>query len=217
MANIIRRIMRTLLRIIGVDLFEDKDQAAALHSVVDDMRARLTQLRTSTAGLVAEQCRIEHALASERDAMAHAESELHDAQSRSDRESAEILSLRVDTCRARVIELEAQLESARRHSSNARLQLEAFQEELRHATERVRDARVREQLATMKTQAERFALDASLDEDMSAIEHLEARANLASAEAEAIAELNEALRRGGTEDTREDHKEQTNQNGGNDG
>ena len=68
MANIIRRIMRTLLRIIGVDLFEDKDQAAALHSVVDDMRARLTQLRTSTAGLVAEQCRIEHALASERDA-----------------------------------------------------------------------------------------------------------------------------------------------------
>jgi len=192
--EIIRVINRLLRKLIGLDLIAGKDRDGSDSRAVDEMKSALAALKASAGQMTACQYRIERSLAEEQQRLARLQAEA--AESELD-EAPEVDSLRTraQECRTRVEELGAELECARREATEARRQLELFRDRLREAESRARDARARLQLAAMQTQLETAALDASLEKELAELERIEGKANSAKAEAEAIAELNQALGR----------------------
>ena len=172
MANFFRKIGRIMLALFGISLNDNKISAITGRQAVENMKGRFAQIRTSAAKVVANECRIERMLDTEKKTLESDDSERQ---------------------RARIADLEAQLESARRSADEAREQLDLFRDELQRIQNRERDAELEYQLSSMRAQVEKLTLDASFDENLAAIERTEHRANLAKAEAEALAELNEAL------------------------
>ncbi len=171
------RIGRLVLRALGVRTDEPEAPSEAARRSIEAMRARLDRLRSCAAAAAANEYRVRRCLETERQKLA----ELTDAQ-------------QTEACQARVSQIEEQLQSAQAQSDEARRQIQTFREELRQASERMRDAQLRSQLSTMRSQAEKLAMDSRFEEGLAAIEQMEYRANEASAEARALAELNEALR-----------------------
>lgn len=172
MANFFRKIGRIMLALFGISLNDNKYSAITGRQAVENMKSRFAQIRTSAAKVVANECRIERMLDAEKKILESDDSERQ---------------------RARIADLEAQLESARRSADEAREQLDLFRDELQRIQNRERDAELEYQLSSMRAQVEKLTLGASFDENLAAIERTEHRANLAKAEAEALAELNEAL------------------------
>lgn len=191
--DIIRSLRHALLRLIGVGSLAEDDHEQSGAQVVDQMRRDLERLRTSAAHVLAKSYRIEREL-NENELKIHAiESDMKDAEERGDI-TVDTLRLQLESCRNRANNLEKQLESARGNVAEAKRQMEVFRSEVETASGRVRDAQLCSQLAAIRAQMQNELLDGAVYRDLSAIERMERRANAAQAEAEAIAELNEALR-----------------------
>jgi phage shock protein A len=157
--------------------------------VVDNMRKKLGDLKTSAVPVIANQYRIERMLEAEEKKLVQLNDDARQAVLQHDDELAGNILLQKESCEARVNDLKAQLIAAQRHAEEAKEQIELFQEELKEAEDRARNMQMRYQLATMRQQVQKFAMKPSLDEDMKALERLEERADQAYAEAEAMSDI----------------------------
>ena len=79
------------------------------------------------------------------------------------------------------------------YREQAREQVKRFDEEVKTAHARVRDAQLQNRLADLMKQAENIVFDSALQKDFSAIERIEDSARQAQAQADAAAEINAAL------------------------
>lgn len=177
MANILKTIGRMVRGLLGIGDADREDPAVIAQRTLDAMRARLAEIRVCAGAAAAAEYRLERSLALERAAL----------ESTADPDQRAVHE-------TRVADLEAQVRHAQSRTAEARAGLEAFREELRQASARMRDAQVSSRLAAMRSQAEKLAMNSRFEEGLAAIDGMERKADEASAEARALAELNEALR-----------------------
>lgn len=188
MRALIRWLKRIFFNIIGFGLIEREDSASVCVSYMESMHKRLAELKASAARIIANSYRLERQLSEEQKQLTNLEGKANQA------EPAEDLQLCIESCKARVGNLMAQVEAAHLEANEAKRELALFQEEIKDAQNRARDAQISYQLAKMKTQVEELSIASTFEEEIKAIEQMELRANNANARAEAVSELNAALR-----------------------
>lgn len=189
MGDIIQRIKRIFLSAISFGLIKYEDPAKIGPYVIDSMKKKLVDLKTSAVPVIANQYRIERMLDAEQKKFDELDGDSRQAVLQNEDELAGNLLLQKESSQARLDDLKSQLEAARRHAVEAKQQIEMFQEELQTAADRERNAQMRYQLATMRAQVQKFAANPSLDDDMRALERIEERADHAYAEAEALTDI----------------------------
>lgn len=183
MANIIRMAASAILRLLGLVQEQREDPAESARRTLDVMRARLAELKAVSAKAAACEYQIERALAAEREIVGG----IDDSELRAAGE-------------ARVVELESQLAATRAQCEEVGRQMLAFREEIERTSTRMRDAQALSQLSAMRAQAEKLAMESRIEEGLAAVDRMESKASHASAQARALAELNEALRDRGDDD-----------------
>jgi phage shock protein A len=185
----IQRIKRIILSTFSFGLIKYENPAIIGPYVVENMKKKLADLKTSAVPVIANQYRIERMLETERKKLAQLDDDARQAVRQNDDALASDILLQRETCQTRVDDLQAQLTAAQQHAEEAKQQIELFQEELKEAADRARNAQMRFQLATMRQQVQKFAMRPSLDEDMKVLERMEERADQAYAEAEALGDI----------------------------
>ena len=189
MGDIITRIKRIILSVISFGLVKYEDPKVIGPFIIDNMKKKLADLKASAVPVIANQYRIERMLETEQTKLSQLDSDARNSVLQNQDELAGNLLLQKEACQARVDDLANQLLAARQHASDAKQQIEIFQEELQTAEDRTRNAQMRYQLATMRAQVQKFAIRPSLDEDMRAIERIEERAEQAHAESMAMGDI----------------------------
>jgi phage shock protein A len=189
MGDILQRIKRIILSTISFGLIKYENPAVIGPYVIDSMKQKLADLKASAVPVIANQYRIERMLEIEEKKLAELDGDARAAVTQSEDELAGNLLLQKESTQARVDDLRTQLEAARQHAVDAKAQIEMFQDELKEAADRARNAQMRYQLATMRAQVQKFAMSPSLDEDMKALERLEDRADQAFAESQAMGDI----------------------------
>ncbi len=189
MGDILQRVKRIILSTISFGLIKYENPAVIGPYVIESMKQKLADLKTSAVPVIANQYRIERMLEAEEKKLAQLDGDARAAVTQNEDELAGNLLLQMESCQARVDDLKTQLEAARLHAAEAKGQIEMFQDELKEAADRARNAQMRYQLATMRAQVQKFAMSPSLDEDMKALERLEERADHAYAESQAIGDI----------------------------
>lgn len=189
MGDILQRIKRIILSTISFGLIKYENPAVIGPYVIETMRKKLNDLKTSAVPVIANQYRIERMLEAEQKKLTQLDADARQAVLQNEDDLASNILLQKESCQTRVDDLTAQLEAARTHAAEAKQQIELFQDELQEAADRARNAQMRYQLATMRQQVQKFSMKPSLDDDMKALERLEERADQAYAESEAMADI----------------------------
>jgi phage shock protein A len=189
LGDILQRIKRIVLSTISFGLIKYENPAIIGPYVIDSMKTKLVDLKASAVPVIANQYRIERMLEAEEKKLAELDGDARAAVMQNEDELAGDLLLQKESCQTRVDDLRAQLEAARQHAVEAKQQIEVFQEELKVASDRARNAQMRYQLATMRAQVQKFAMTPSLDGDMKALERLEEQADKAYAESQAMGDI----------------------------
>jgi phage shock protein A len=189
LGDILQRIKRIILSTISFGLIKYENPAVIGPYVIETMRKKLNDLKTSAVPVIANQYRIERMLEAEQKKLAQLDDDARQAVLQNEDDLASNILLQKESCQARVDDLTAQLEAARTHAAEAKQQIELFQDELQEAADRARNAQMRYQLATMRQQVQKFSMKPSLDDDMKALERLEERADQAYADSEAMADI----------------------------
>lgn len=177
MGDILERIKRIFLATISFGLIKYEDPKVIGPYVIDNMKKKLADLKASAVPVIANQYRIERMLASEQEKLQQLDEDARQAVLQNEDDLAGNLLLQKESAQQRVDDLTNQLTAARQHAEEAKQQIELFQEELQVASDRTRNAQMRHQLATMRTQVQKFAVKPSLDADMKAIERMEEQAD----------------------------------------
>ncbi|MHB0997978.1 MAG: PspA/IM30 family protein [Armatimonadota bacterium] len=189
MGDFFQRIKRIFLATISFGLIKYENPAIIGPYVVDNMKKKLTDLKTSAVPVIANQYRIERMLEAEEKKLSELDDDARQAVMQNEDDLAGNLLLQKESCQARVDDLRTQLAAARQHAQEAKQQIELFQEELQTASDRARSAQMRYQLATMRAQVQKFSISPSLDEDMKALERLEDQADQAYADSQALGDI----------------------------
>lgn len=177
MANMVKTTGRWLMRLLGIGAMDEQDPSESARRTLEAMRVRLSELRECAAAAAAAQYRIEQSLQSERQRLETLQDPDHRAR-----------------CQASIAETEQRLVEAAKQTEQAQQSILLFREELRATGERMKGAQLQSRLAAIRAQAEKLAMESRFEEGMAAIDRMESKASQASAEARALAELNEALR-----------------------
>lgn len=191
MGDILERIKRIFLATISFGLIKYEDPKVIGPYVIDNMKKKLADLKASAVPVIANQYRIERMLAAEQEKLQQLDEDARQAVLQNEDDLAGNLLLQKESAQQRVDDLTNQLTAARQHAEEAKQQIELFQEELQVASDRTRNAQMRHQLATMRTQVQKFAVKPSLDADMKAIERMEEQADQAFAESQAMGDVAE--------------------------
>lgn len=165
------------MRLLGIGAMDEQDPSESARRTLEAMRVRLSELRECAAAAAAAQYRIEQSLQSERQRLETLQDPDHRAR-----------------CQASIAETEQRLVEAAKQTEQAQQSILLFREELRATGERMKGAQLQSRLAAIRAQAEKLAMESRFEEGMAAIDRMESKASQASAEARALAELNEALR-----------------------
>lgn len=189
MGDIFERIKRIFLATISFGLIKYEDPKIIGPYVIDSMKKKLADLKASAVPVIANQYRIERMLASEQEKLNQLDEDARQAVLQNEDDLAGNLLLQKESAQQRVDDLTTQLTAAQQHAVEAKQQIELFQEELQTASDRTRNAQMRYQLATMRTQVQKFAVKPSLDADMKAIERIEEQADQAFAESQAMGDI----------------------------
>lgn len=189
MGDILQRIKRIILSTISFGLIKYENPTVIGPYLIDNMKKKLADLKASAVPVIANQYRIERMLEAEEKKLAELDGDARAAVMQNEDELAGDLLLQKEASQTRVDDLKSQLEAARQHAVDAKQQIEIFQEELKVASDRARNAQMRHQLATMRAQVQKFAMSPSLDDDMKALERMEEQADKAYAEAQAMGDI----------------------------
>lgn len=180
MREILRKIKQAIIRFLCLGMLDKQDPTSEALASLDKLKARLEELKMLAAKVTAAEYNLEHDLAVERQWLARLEEK-------------QVLVLEIESARSKVAELATRLEQARFVREQAREQVRRFDEEVKTAHNRVRDAQLQNRLADLMKQAENIVFDSVLQKDFAAIERIEDSARQAQAQADAAAELNAAL------------------------
>jgi phage shock protein A len=189
LGDILQRIKRIFLATISFGLIKYENPAVIGPYVIDSMKKKLVDLKTSAVPVIANQYRIERMLEIEEKKLAELDGDARAAVTQNEDELAGDLLLQKESCQSRIDDLKSQLEAARQHAVEAKASIENFEEELKEAGDRARNAQMRYQLATMRAQVQKFSMKPSLDDDMRALERIEEQADKAYAESQAMGDI----------------------------
>lgn len=171
---------QAIIRFLCLGLLDKPDPTAEALASLDTLKARLEELKMLAAKVTAAEYNIEHDLAVDRQWLARLEEK-------------QVSVLEIESARSKIADLSTRLEQARFVRDQAREQVRRFDEEIRTAHARVRDAQLQSRFADLMKQAENIVFDSALQKDFTAIERIEDSARQAQAQADAAAELNAAL------------------------
>jgi len=178
--EILRKIKLAIIRFLCLGLLDKPDPTSEALASLDKLKARLEELKMLAAKVTAAEYNIEHDLAVERQWLARLEEK-------------QVSVLEIESARSKVADLSTRLEQAQFVREQAREQVNRFDEEIKTAHARVRDAQLQNRLADLMKQAQNIVFDSALQKDFSAIERIEDSARQSRAQADAAAELNAAL------------------------
>jgi phage shock protein A len=188
--DIFQRIKRIFLSIISFGLIKFEDPSVIGPYIIDNMKNKLNDLKSSAVPVIAAQYRIERMLETEEKKLAQLTDDAKQAVLQNEDDIAGDLLLQKEACQARIDDLKVQLEAAKNNAEEAKQQIELFQDELQTASDRARNAQMRQQLASMRSQVQKFSMSPSLDDDMRAIERMEEQADKTFAESQALGDIN---------------------------
>lgn len=180
MREILRKIKQAIIRFLCLGMLDKQDPTSEALASLDKLKARLEELKMLAAKVTAAEYNLEHDLAVERQWLARLEQK-------------QVSVLEIESAQSKVAEMATRLEQARFVREQARQQVRRFDEEVKTAHNRVRDAQLQNRLADLMKQAENIVFDSALQKDFAAIERIEDSARQAQAQADAAAELNVAL------------------------
>lgn len=189
--SVIQRLKRCLLSAVGFGLLEE--DSPDQNKLLSDLNANLQKLKSAAVKVIAHQYHIERLLSLEKQKFADIEKRLAEAELNSSEELLTSLRLHRDNCRVQVENLEAQLEVAKAEAAMARDQLELFESELDDISRTVRESRVRSSTYSDRIRIEKSLLESVSEKDLVTLERMKEQADIAKAEAEARAELRDAL------------------------
>lgn len=178
MRKILSNIKQMLIRFISrFRTAPTEDASTQAQESIDNLNTHLEELKKLVARVAAAEYNLECDLTVEREWLEHLE-------------SANGSVADIEASRAKVNELQSGLADARVCHEQAKEQVLRFQNELRLASERIRDAQFRRSLADLRIQSEKIAFESSLQANLAALERVESHATQTESEADAAAEVN---------------------------
>ncbi|MHB1001526.1 MAG: PspA/IM30 family protein [Armatimonadota bacterium] len=151
---------------------------------IDELKIKLAEIETYAVPIVANQHRLEQRLSRAKESAAKLQGDARHAAESGEDDLARQILIQMQSCQAKVDELNGKLDAARLHSDTAKEHIQEFRNELQHLISQTHNADSIRQIAYMQKQIQQ-----TVNEEMQVIGNFEDIADNACAETEAISAM----------------------------